>query len=116
LADWPNIYGGLLDKKWLVFGNVDVAGFAVTTDSGLVSLGHIVMRFSPERAENRREFFRATARYGLLGLLTAAAGVAVRRQALPGQECVNRGICSSCGVFASCGLPQALSAKATLKG
>ena len=55
------------------------------------------MRFSPEKAENRREFFRAAARYGLLGLLTAAASLAIRRQVLGGQKCVNRGICPNCG-------------------
>jgi hypothetical protein len=74
------------------------------------------MRFSPEKAENRRDFFRATARYGLLGLLTAAASLTIRRQVLAGQECGNRGICPSCGVFSTCGLPQALSAKLALKG
>lgn len=74
------------------------------------------MRFSPEKAENRREFFRAAARYGLLGLLTAAASLAIRRQVLGGQKCVNRGICPNCGVFSTCGLPQALSAKLASKG
>jgi hypothetical protein len=74
------------------------------------------MRFSSEKAENRRDFFRATARYGLLGLLSAAASLVIRRQVLAGQECVNRGICPSCKVFSNCGLPQALSAKQALKG
>ena len=69
------------------------------------------MLLLPEKAESRREFFRSTARYGLLGLLAGAAGLAFRRQALPGQRCINRGICPSCGVFDTCGLPQALSAK-----
>lgn len=68
------------------------------------------MRFSPEKAESRREFFRGAARYGLLALVTAAAGLAARTRTPAGQICVNRGICSGCGVFASCGLPQALSA------
>lgn len=69
------------------------------------------MQYSPEKAESRREFFRSAARYGFLGLLTAAAGLTFRRRALPGQKCLNRGICPTCGVFAACGLPQALSAK-----
>ena len=30
---------------------------------------------------------------------------------LPGQDCVNRGICRGCPSFAGCGLPQALSAR-----
>jgi hypothetical protein len=69
------------------------------------------MRFSPQQVESRREFFRAAARYGLLALVSVAAGLAARRRAPGGQRCVNRGICSGCGLFAGCGLPQALSAK-----
>jgi hypothetical protein len=69
------------------------------------------MQFSPETVESRREFFRATARYGLLALVSAAAALATRRRMPSGQRCVNRGICSSCGIFADCGLPSALSAK-----
>jgi hypothetical protein len=73
------------------------------------------MRIMSRQVESRREFFRAAARYGLLGLLGAAASMAVQRRRLSGQRCVNLGICSSCGIFASCGLPQALSAKAAKK-
>jgi hypothetical protein len=69
------------------------------------------MQVSPVKVESRREFFRGAARYGLLALVTAAASLAVRTRAPAGQRCVNRGICSGCGVFASCGLRQALSAK-----
>ena len=69
------------------------------------------MRFLPQKAESRREFFRATARYGLLALVSVAASLAARPRTPDGQRCVNRGICSGCGVFADCGLPQALSAK-----
>ena len=69
------------------------------------------MRFLPRELESRREFFRAAARYGLLALVSAAACLAARPRGLAGQRCVNRGICSSCGLFADCGLPQALSAK-----
>ncbi len=66
----------------------------------------------PQEATSRREFFRAAARGGLLALVSAvAACLAARPQKLEGQRCVNHGICSSCGVFAACGLPQALSAK-----
>jgi hypothetical protein len=67
------------------------------------------MRFSPEKAESRREFFRAAARYTFIGLLSAAGALAARKPG--GQRCVNRGICSGCGRFADCGLPQALSAR-----
>jgi hypothetical protein len=69
------------------------------------------MRFLPLEAESRREFFRAGARYGLLALVSAAACLVARPRGPGGQRCVNQGICSGCGVFAGCGLPQALSAK-----
>jgi hypothetical protein len=69
------------------------------------------MRILPQQVESRREFFRATARYGLLVLVSVAASLAARPQTPGGQRCVNRGICSGCGIFADCGLPQALSAK-----
>jgi len=74
------------------------------------------MRFSPKEAESRREFFRGAARYGLLTLVTAAASLAARPQTPAAQRCVNRGICSGCGIFANCGLPQALSAKRSKDG
>jgi len=69
------------------------------------------MQVPPVKVESRREFFRAAARYGLLGLMAAAASLAVRARTPAGQSCVNRGICSGCDLFAGCGLPQALSAK-----
>jgi hypothetical protein len=69
------------------------------------------MRFLPEMVESRREFVRAAVRYALLGLLTAGAYLTARRGSLGGQTCVNRGICSGCGQFVRCGLPQALSAR-----
>jgi len=69
------------------------------------------MRISSQQVESRRGFFRATARYGLLALVSVAATLAARPRTPGGQSCVNRGICSGCGIFADCGLPQALSAK-----
>jgi hypothetical protein len=69
------------------------------------------MPLLPQEVGSRREFFRATARYALLALVTAAAAVAGRPRTTVGQSCVNRGICSGCGIFTHCGLPQALSAK-----
>ena len=69
------------------------------------------MRILPREGGSRREFFRASARYGLLALVSAAAGLAARPRKAGAQRCVNWGICSSCGIFAECGLPQALSAK-----
>ena len=70
-----------------------------------------VMRSSSEVIGGRREFFRASARYAVLGLLAAAAALAARKPLLTGQTCLNRGICSGCGVFPDCGLPAALSAR-----
>ena len=70
------------------------------------------MRLLPQEVESRREFFRAAARGGLLGLVSGvAACLAGRPQRLGGQRCVNQGICRSCGILAGCGLPQALSAR-----
>ena len=69
------------------------------------------MRILPPEGGSRREFFRATARYVLLALVSVAAALAARPRTTGGQRCVNRGICSSCDIFAECGLPQALSAK-----
>jgi hypothetical protein len=69
------------------------------------------MPLLPREVGSRREFFRATARYGLLALVSAGACLAARPRKAGGQRCVNRGICSSCDIFAECGLPQALSAK-----
>ncbi len=68
------------------------------------------MLVSPEQVESRREFFRAAARYTLLGCLTVAASLTARRS-LRGQRCVNLGVCSGCPAFAGCELPNALSAK-----
>jgi hypothetical protein len=69
------------------------------------------MRIPSQQVESRREFFRATARYGLLAVVSVAASLAARPRTPGGQRCVNRGICNGCGIFADCGLPQALSAK-----
>ncbi len=66
---------------------------------------------------NRREFLRGGLRYALLaGLGAVTATVAARQQVrLPGQTCINAGICRGCTAFADCGLPGALSAKLALK-
>lgn len=67
---------------------------------------------------NRREFLRGGARYALLAGMAAVSAVLVKRRgaALPGQTCINQGICRGCGVFEKCGLPQALSAKQAQRG
>jgi hypothetical protein len=72
---------------------------------------NLTMRVLPQEVECRREFFRAAARYGLLALISTATCLAARPREPGGQRCVNQGICSNCGVFVECGLPQALSAK-----
>jgi hypothetical protein len=72
---------------------------------------HSAMRFLPQEVESRREFFRAVARYSALTLASVAACLVARPRRLARQRCVNQGICCTCGIFAECGLPQALSAK-----
>ena len=67
-------------------------------------------------ASGRREFFRAGARYGLLGILAVLATLTGAKRQLAGHRCLNRGLCNGCGVFAVCGLPQALSAKQAKQG
>lgn len=59
---------------------------------------------------SRREFLTGLVRWGALA--GAAAGGA-KLTAKDGETCTNQGICSSCGRYEGCGLPQALSAKAT---
>lgn len=61
---------------------------------------------------NRREFFRGSARWGLLGVLTASAAVLVGR----GQTCSRTGGCAGCGQLAQCGLPTARQFRQTPKG
>ncbi|MEI8042213.1 MAG: hypothetical protein WCL11_12450 [Verrucomicrobiota bacterium] len=74
------------------------------------------MQVSPVEVESRREFFRAAARYGLLTLVAAVSGLAARPWTPAGRRCMNRGVCGGCGLFAGCGLPQALSARRARTG
>jgi len=69
-------------------------------------------------AESRREFLRGGVRYALLaGIGAVAAAVAGKPGGrLPGQTCVNDGICCRCGIVNNCGLPQALSFRQATKG
>jgi hypothetical protein len=62
---------------------------------------------------NRREFLRGSLRHALLAGLAVVSGALVKRRGatLPGQTCINQGICRGCGAFENCDLPQALSAK-----
>ena len=69
------------------------------------------------KLRTRREIFSDVLRLGALGGV-AVIGVVSRikpGKGLAGHECVNKGICRGCEVFEGCGLPQALSAKESLK-
>ncbi len=68
-----------------------------------------VMPGTAQEKTDRREFFRAAARYAFLTVLTAG-GIAEARRGLDG-KCANQGICGTCGQFPGCDLPAALSAK-----
>jgi hypothetical protein len=74
------------------------------------------MRFQPEEVENRREFFRTGARYGLLALLAAAGGLAARPRTPARAGCIRRNLCEGCAIFDGCQLPQALSARRVREG
>jgi len=65
---------------------------------------------------SRRDFFRLLGRVFLLGAGTAVTARLIRRRQvkLSGQTCLNQGICSSCRIYAGCGLPAALSRRAKL--
>jgi len=63
-----------------------------------------------DRPSSRREFLMGLVRWGAVaGAVAAGAKLTLKN----GETCTNQGICSSCGRFEGCGLPQALSAKAT---
>ena len=68
-------------------------------------------------AASRREFLRSGLRHVLLAGLAATTAVLARHRAgrLPGQTCINQGICRGCGAFDDCGLPQALAARQARK-
>ena len=70
------------------------------------------------KVQNRREFFAAVLRYGVLaGFVAGGVLASLKRYCLVRQgKCINAGLCSGCEVFGRCGLPQALSAKAVLDG
>lgn len=84
---------------------------------GIASLAMVMNKRTQVVHANRREFLRSGVRYALLaGIAAVSAALVVRRdRALPGQTCINQGICRGCGAFDDCGLPQALSAKQAMK-
>ncbi len=61
----------------------------------------------------RREFFRAAARYLVLGAMAAVGILLARRGGIDRrtQRCDRKGVCCGCRVFEDCRLPAALSAK-----
>ncbi len=69
------------------------------------------MRCSRADRQSRREFFRATARYGLLTALGAAVVAAARFGR--GRVCVRQRVCETCGRIATCGLPEAAAFRGT---
>ena len=58
---------------------------------------------------DRREFLIGAIRWLLAGAGTAAIAALARK---PGETCTNQSVCRTCGVSATCGLPQALSFRA----
>ena len=56
----------------------------------------------------RRKFLKDLSRWALGLGLAGGIGALVERNP---EKCVNRGLCSGCGEFDDCRLPQALSAK-----
>ena len=66
-----------------------------------------------QETANRREFLRGGARCALLAGLAAVSALLIRKRGagLPGQTCINEGICRACAAVGDCGLPQALSFK-----
>ena len=82
----------------------------------MVWSGRMGTSMKTERATavaSRREFLRGGLRHVLLAGVAAASGILARNPVsrLPGQTCVNQGICRGCGAFEACGLPSALSTK-----
>ena len=74
------------------------------------------MRFSFEKFESRREFFRSVGRYGVAMALAAFAVVAAWKKPGTGPRCINLGICSGCQVFSRCELPSAQSRRRNQSG
>ena len=65
---------------------------------------------------NRRELMTGVFRHATLGLVAVTSTLLIvkRRRLVKENKCTNKGICSGCGQFDQCGLPQALSAKQVL--
>ena len=68
------------------------------------------------KTNNRRLLIQKALRYAALAVLGFAAGGAIMKNRKLSREgkCANRGICTGCGIYKNCRLPQALSKKQTL--
>ncbi len=64
-----------------------------------------------ESKSSRRDFLAGVLRYGVLGLLGLAGGLAAakRRRLVRQGRCVNEGVCDNCSILAQCRLPAALT-------
>jgi hypothetical protein len=69
------------------------------------------MRFSFEKFESRREFFRAAGRYGVATALAVFAALTAWKTPGTRQRCVNLGFCNSCQIFSRCELRSARSTR-----
>ena len=68
------------------------------------------------KTQTRRHWLMSAGRYaivGLVGLLTGGLLIK-RRKLLREGNCINRGICGGCQLYADCRLPQSLSRKQVL--
>ena len=70
-----------------------------------------------EKVQSRRQLFISVLRYVTLGVLGAVGSFVFskKRRLTRNGICINREICGSCGIFAECVLPAALSTKMKLK-
>lgn len=60
----------------------------------------------------RRDFFRGAVRYAAAAFLAGGTAMLVlRRQRGPSLACQRRIVCSSCGLFDQCALPQAQASR-----
>ena len=66
-----------------------------------------------DKKQSRREFFRTSIRYLVLGGLVSTAGTLITKRKLASAEekYTDTGICQSCNLLKNCDLPRALLAR-----
>ncbi len=76
------------------------------------------MKLGMAQESGRREFLQWCGRWTVLALGAAVGTRFLRRNqvSVARQRCVNDGICSSCGTYSVCDLPQALTRRRTIQG